>query len=165
MGRTSTNHSILNPFTIIGGGNFEIFTQPSNEMWNKGNTLTTLNNNVVNKTIYDPCPSNYKIPRSAAFSYCNSSGGDQNGNFNVSGSFNKGWYFYTNGWQTGTTYFLPALGNRENGLTGVGGAGNYFVSARENNDRVRQLYFQSGRVAVNDVYGSSVARNVLGDRD
>ena len=165
MGRTSTNHSILNPFTIIGGGNFEIFTQPSNEMWNKGNTLTTLNNNVVNKTIYDPCPSNYKIPRSAAFTYCNSSGGDQNENFNVSGSFNKGWYFYTNGWQTGTTYFLPALGNRENGLTGVGGAGNYFVSARENNDRVRQLYFVSGRVAVTDVYGSSVARNVLGDRD
>ena len=134
-------------------------------MWNKGNTLTTLNNNVVYKTIYDPCPSNYSIPRSAAFSYCNSGGGDQTGNFNVSGSFNKGWYFFTDGWYTGGTYYLPALGNRTPGLTDFGSSGNYFVSARYNNDMVRLLYFTNGRVDPSDHYGNSYARNVLGDRN
>ncbi len=38
------------------------------ELWCKGNTSIGQNNNTINKTIYDPSPSYFKLPKSASFS-------------------------------------------------------------------------------------------------
>ena len=54
-------------------------------------------------------------PKTAAFTGFTSTGnnsGNQN-QFNITGGFNKGWNFYTNGWKSGGTIFLSALGTRD----------------------------------------------------
>lgn len=77
----------------------------SSENWNTGNTSTVLNNNIVYKTIYDPSPTGFSEPKSAAFSGFSLS--------NTDGSFNLGWNFYCRPNKMGTTVFFPALGFRE----------------------------------------------------
>ena len=88
-------------------------TEHSIEFWDKGNTVLTVNNNPIHKTIYDPCPSLYTIPASAAFTGFSKNGIVNGGpsDLNISGTFNKGAYFYTG---VGTnTIFIPVLGWRE----------------------------------------------------
>lgn len=94
------------------------------EFWNKGNTLSTLNNNPVHKTIYDPCPSGYNLPSNGAFTLITSTGNYTNvqSQYNVSGGWNNGYHMFTEGWQSGQTMYLPALGYRDNASdTGIGG--------------------------------------------
>ena len=53
-------------------------------------------------------------PKAAAFTSFTSTG-DNTGNqnqFNITGGFNKGWSFYTNGWKTGDVFFIPCIGYR-----------------------------------------------------
>ena len=53
-------------------------------------------------------------PKTAAFTGFTSTGnnsGNQN-QFNITGGFNKGWNFYTNGWKTGDVFFIPCIGYR-----------------------------------------------------
>lgn len=75
---------------------------PSLELWNKNNVVTTLNNNKVYKTIYSPSPSNFVEPKSAAFTGFTHS--------NTSGSYNNGWNFFCKADGTGGTIFFPGLG-------------------------------------------------------
>ena len=83
------------------------------EYWNKGNTVTTVNNNTVYKTIYTPSPSSFSEAKTAVFTGFTSSGGNQSSGFNVSGGFNKGWNFYCQPNATGGTTFFSALGFRD----------------------------------------------------
>jgi len=60
LSSSNIKDGILHPNMYLSG--FSSF-----ELWNKGNNVTTINNNPVIKTIYDPCPTNYTLPRTAAF--------------------------------------------------------------------------------------------------
>nr|MBP7472507.1 hypothetical protein [Prevotella sp.] len=92
------------------------------EFWNRGNTVATLNNNIVNKTIYSPSPSGYVEPRAASFTGYTYS--------NTTGSYDKGWTFYSNPNRTGATHKMPSIGFRdvENGRVNTvnGGYVNFY---------------------------------------
>lgn len=90
----------------IGVGNFELY--------NKGNTRTDINSNNINKTIYDPSPIHYRLPKSAAYTGFTNS--------NISGGFNNGLNYYTSLNRPSPTIFLHALGYRsrsDNSLANV----------------------------------------------
>ena len=71
-----------------------------------------MNNDATLKTIYSPSPSGFVEPKTAAFTGFTSTGGKATSlsQFNISGSSNKGYNFYTNGWKNGALIFIPALG-------------------------------------------------------
>ena len=106
----TTNAVILHPNIYYIGDSWSSVN--SLEYWNKGNTVTTNNNNPVYKTLYSPSPTGFVEPKTAAFTGFTSSGGNQTSGFNVSGSFNKGWNFYCQPNATGGTVFFSSLGYR-----------------------------------------------------
>ena len=71
------------------------------------------------------------MPKTAAFTGFTRTGGNSSttSDFNVSGSFNKGFNFYTNGWNTGSTFFIEALGYRDSYLTGSKASIYYYGTA------------------------------------
>ena len=85
------------------------------ELWNKGNVVTTYNNNTVYKTIYSPSPSLFIEPHIAAFTGFTTTGGNTNnvGQFCVSGPFSRGWYLYCQPNSSGSTIFWWATGYRD----------------------------------------------------
>lgn len=85
------------------------------EFWSKGNTATTNNNNTVYKTIYSPSPTSYIEPKSAACTGFTTTGANAftASQFNVNGSFNKGWNLYCQPNFSGGTVFFSALGLRD----------------------------------------------------
>ena len=107
--QTSTNGGIIFPYSMFGYSNWN--SSFSKELWNKGNSLYSLNNNVVNKTIYDPNPVGFVMPKPAAFTGFGLGGGNSVSP-NIYGTFNNGYYFYTTGWKTGSTVFFNSLGER-----------------------------------------------------
>ena len=81
---------------------------PSLELWNVGNTATTVNINPVIKSIYDPSPIGFHIPCLGAFQ-----GWDESGRSYWQNTIGKqGRYFYQLGPTTGNPIFFPALGYR-----------------------------------------------------
>jgi hypothetical protein len=92
---------------------------PSLELWNVGNTSTTVNVDPITKTIYDPSPVGFHLPCSGAFQ-----GWDASGRSYWQNTVGKqGLYFYQLGPNTGNAVFFPALGYEENG--GYYYAGSY----------------------------------------
>lgn len=116
----ATNVAIQHPniFYFLVEGSWS--SNNSLEFWNKGNTSTGYDNAIVHKTIYDPSPSGYKLPQTAAFSGFSGS--------NISGAFNKGWSFYCLPNATGPTIFFPALGFRDVSHERVNGSNGGVVS-------------------------------------
>ena len=109
MAVANLKSQILYPYMF----NFSDNTGANNyELWNKGNVVTTYNNNPIYKTIYDPCPIMFSGAKPAAFTGFTTTGTSSAtySQFNVVGSFNKGWSFYCLPNFTGTTIFFPALG-------------------------------------------------------
>lgn len=104
-GAVATNVAIQHPhiFYFVLDGSWS--SNNSLEFWNKGNTSTAYDNTFVNKTIYDPSPSGFKLPQTAAFSGFSLS--------NVSGPYNNGWNFYCYPNSTGSTIFFPLLNFRD----------------------------------------------------
>lgn len=79
-------------------------------LWSADNTILGIaNDDLVVKTIYDPSPVGYKVPASNVFTFTKA---DSSSSPSVSGSFNKGWYFYCDDNQTGPAIFFPASGCR-----------------------------------------------------
>ena len=98
------------------------------DYWNINFTsATNVNNTDVIKTIYDPSVSGFTLPKTAAFTGFTQNGADTEyySQFNVNGSFDIGWHFYTNGWKTGNTMFFQAFGLRD---IGSGRSANGFLS-------------------------------------
>ena len=64
-------------------------------------------NNPVVKTVYDPCPVGFHMPQRNAFRGFTSTGGNTSdaAQFNVSGSFVRGWNFWTNNTHAATIFF------------------------------------------------------------
>ena len=81
---------------------------PSLELWNVGNEVTTYNVNPVIKSIYDPSPAGYHVPCPGACEGWNVAG--RGYHQNISGLW--GTYIYQLGPATGNVVFFPALGYR-----------------------------------------------------
>ncbi|AVM57283.1 hypothetical protein C3V43_05585 [Bacteroides heparinolyticus] len=82
-------------------------------LWDANNNTTSTNDNLVVKTIYDPCPAGYKLPPSNVYTGFSTTGGNTGtvSQFNVQGAWAKGWNFYCNPSKT-TSVFFPASGFR-----------------------------------------------------
>lgn len=83
-------------------------------LWDVKNTTTTPYDNATSpsiKTIYDPSPVGYKVPELLAFSAFTLDGNNQTSSsiFNVLGSYNKGWTFYTKPNKQGNTIHMYAF--------------------------------------------------------
>ena len=86
----------------------------SQRFWNASVTgVNGLTDQRVVKTIYDPCPVGFAVAPSGAFTgfTTTAANSDAVSEFNVSGSWQDGYYFYTNG-KGSETIFFPALGFR-----------------------------------------------------
>lgn len=78
------------------------------ELWNVGNTVTSINYDIVQKSIFDPSPVGYNLPCSGAFQ-----GWDSSGRYyfqNTTGQ--KGVYFYQYDSALGNPVFFAITGGR-----------------------------------------------------
>ena len=100
MNSTAVKDNILNPNKFNTNS-----SRSSLELWNKGNSITTVNNNTVNKTIYSTAPSNYVEPNSAAYTGFTNS--------NISSTYNYGIYYFANPNATGNTIYFYTSGYRD----------------------------------------------------
>ncbi|MGP1393213.1 MAG: hypothetical protein ACTTK1_04520, partial [Candidatus Cryptobacteroides sp.] len=117
---------------------------------------TTINNArflPVTKSVYDPCPPGFCLPPNGAFTGFTIFGNDSytSNEWNVSGSFDKGWHFRTvlKDESGGETIFFHASGNRyydDGVLQTVGSYGSFGSSYPYNTYGSRYLYFGSGMV-------------------
>ena len=168
-GYQATATAIQNPFTFYYVQDNDWSSSHSYQFWNKNFTSDPgITNAATAKTIYSPSPSGFVEPKTAAFTGFTSTGGNSTNSSqsNVSGSFTKGWNFYTNGWKTGSTIFFDAFGYRStyNGGTGavvyVGEVGVFWSAGASSTSDGRGLYFDSGYVypqtTGNRSYGFSV---------
>ena len=154
----STAQAIKAPFTFYYVRDNDWSESHNWDYWNKNFTnAASVDNTITTKTIYDPSVSGFALPRTAAFTNFTSSGNNTSngGEFNVSGSFNKGWNFYVNGWRTGSTVFFHALGFRDTysgrssgtgAVAYVGESGYYWSAGAFSASYGRDLYFNSGNV-------------------
>lgn len=103
---------ITNPNTFCTNEQME-YTYSN--LWSANNTVYTVNDNPVVKTIYDPSPVGYKLPPSNAFTGFTTTGQHATtlSQFNVSGAWSNGWNFHCGLYHTGTTVFFPASGWRD----------------------------------------------------
>ena len=153
--QVSIGTAIQSPFTFYCNES-DWNSSHSYQFWNKNFTAATgVNNTATIKTIYSPSPSGYVEPKTAAFTGFTSTGGNVvNANqFNVNGAWDKGLNFYTNGWKTGGTIFLAALGfrdiylNRPTANGEIGGAndsGLYWTAGARTTTFGRFFYFYTG---------------------
>jgi hypothetical protein len=145
--QVATGVAIQNPFTFYYVNNNDWSSSHSYQFWNKNFTNAVWENNEVTlKTIYSTSPSGFVEPKAAAFTGFTStgSGTTNSSQFNISGSFNKGWNFYTNGWNVGGTIFFNAGGTRDvtnsNGnILYVGERGKYWTVGATSTSRAGRL--------------------------
>ncbi|MBR3303648.1 MAG: fimbrillin family protein [Bacteroidales bacterium] len=170
--RTTMQYALQNPerfITAAGGGDWllnsnETGGKEKRGLWSAGNTTeysrTDYTDTKVIKTIYDPCPAGYTVPRFNAFTgftIGKQVNADTYGN-RYGPASTKGWdrghTFYTN-WRssntvtgTGEIYF-PALGYRANAsgsLTGGFSSGYCWSAVPFSANRSRDLSFNSSNV-------------------
>ena len=151
--KASTGISIQNPFTFYYVRDNGWNSTHSYQFWNKNfTTAATVNNTATLKTIYSPSPSGFVEPKTAAFTGFTSTGANSSSvsQFNVSGSYNRGWHFYTDGWKTGITVFFDALGFRDvysgrstgiGAVTEVNSSGYYWANGTYSITNSRGLLF------------------------
>ena len=139
--------------------------------------MTTANDNVVVKTIYDPSPVGYHLPSSNAFTGFTYNGSNASGSSYFGSRFNSpytsttdftdnfGWKFYCNkmtgegSYDTaGGTIFFPASGCRgdSTGTASIVGSDGYYWSAvPDSTDFGRYLsFYSSGVDPLGDYYRS-----------
>ena len=123
----------VSPYNWFGTSSFY-------NLWDANCTTVGNADNIVAKTVYDPCPVGFKMPNGNTFTYFSTS--------NVVGSFNNGWYFKRNAEDT-TGVFFPALGYRSNSggpFSSVGSNGYVWLSSAAIQGYAYYLYFYSGNV-------------------
>ncbi len=148
---TTLANVIKNPHLGYGNTTFHDWTTSVNNLgwWCAGNNETSVDKATV-KTIYDPSPAGYVVPRRNAFTafIIGTSGYTPN-----SLAFQRGYYFH-NVWSNTTagtgatsTIFFPAGGYWAFGdavLLQVGKAGFYWNSMPDSGNTASYLSFQSG---------------------
>lgn len=164
--------SIQNPNIFYGCGNSSLYDWCANSyynLWSADNTVTTANDNVVVKTVYDPSPVGYHLPASNAFTGFTSTGQSVSGTSNFRSMFNSpyisdadyitdfGWEFYCNKMNgegncdtTGGTIFFLASGNRHFTMgipQYVGKFGYYWAAVAYSTNYGYHLTFHSSSVS------------------
>ena len=112
------------------------------ELWNVGNTVTTVNVNPVVKSVYDPSPAGYCLPPSGA-----AQGWDESGRSYWQGTRGKqGRYVYNLGPAMGNPIFFPSLGRKESYsyFDYVGADGYYWTACPYNVERGYDIYCDYG---------------------
>ena len=124
------------------------------DYWNINFTsAASVNNNGIIKTIYDPSPTDFALPKTAAFTGFTTTGDNTTNpaQYNVSNSFNKGWNIYTDENKNNTISFISfgirdvfsgRIGNGDVVL--VGEEGDYWTAGASSTLEGRRLYFYSG---------------------
>ena len=120
-------------------------------LWSTDNARIDANDDVVIKSVYDPSPVGYSLPASNAFTgFTNTGQASGNPNeFNIQGSFHKGWYFYCKPNKQGETVFFPTCGSRDyntGSLYDVATYGFYWVAGPYDTSSGRDLFFLSNYV-------------------
>ena len=120
-------------------------------LWSTDNDRTDGNDEVVIKSVYDPSPVGYTMPASNAFTGFTTTGGHTNNaaEYNVKGTWDKGWHFYCKPNKKGSTVFFPAWGYRyytSGSLGNVSTYGYYWVAGPYGRNDGRYLNFNSGNV-------------------
>ena len=121
-------------------------------LWSTDNDKTDANDDVVIKSVYDPSPVGYSLPASNAFRGFSTTGNGTNNSseYNVKGTWDKGWWFCGKANKSGTTIFFPASGYRyydTGSLYEVATSGFCWVSSTTNTYNGRFLYFDSNSVS------------------
>ena len=100
------------------------------------------------KTIYDPCPAGFKIPEKKAFTGFTTTGKKSNDQkeFNVTGSYNKGWNFNNKLENHDATVFFPALGSRERTTTLQNFSSGYYWTATSYTSNGYCLFLGGNRI-------------------
>ena len=161
----STGQAVQNPFTFYYIRSDDWNDSHNFQFWNKNfstNTDPGITNTATLKTVYDPSVSGFTLPTTAAFTGFTKTGDitTNKSEFNVSGNFNNGWYFYTNGWKNGGTIFFEInIGARDTSSsrptgTGavvfVGDTGNYWNSGASSKSTGREFGYTSGLLVPQD---------------
>ncbi|MGP1393423.1 MAG: hypothetical protein ACTTK1_05590, partial [Candidatus Cryptobacteroides sp.] len=136
-------HTFNTSFFYMDNRYYNLWDTSCNETGGHGD-ITAARFEPVKKSVYDPCPPGFCLPPNGAFTGFTISGINSNipYEFNVSGSFNKGWNFRTvlmgdPDPAIDPTIFFPALGYRY-GYDGVrhdvGSIGHYWSSISYSTD-------------------------------
>ena len=80
-------------------------------LWSANSSTTGFNDNPVVKTIYDPCPSGFKLPASNAFTGF-STNGQNYGPMNITGTWSSGWNFNNKLTNPDASVYFPVSGYR-----------------------------------------------------
>lgn len=160
-GGVSTGTSIQNPTTYYtkASSPYDWNSKTYYDYWNATNgTTTSMNDNPVVKTVYDPNPVGFKMPSPDAFTGFTRNGNNQDAaddqdkklKWNVeSTTMDNGYKFFTQGWENGPTDFWHANGNRaydSGSLGNVGSYGEYWLAGPSNISNGHFLSFHSSRV-------------------
>ena len=131
---------------------------PSLELWNVGNEVTTYNVNPVIKSIYAPSPAGYHVPCPDACEGWDVAG--RGYHQNISGLW--GTYIYQLGPATGNVVFFPALGYRDSysGTSSIGSVSYYWYSGPYATDRGYGYYMQGARCTPQYIYSRFNAFNI-----
>ena len=147
-GRVSTGTSIQNPTTYYySSDSWDWNSTTYYDYWNATNgETTTLNDNEVVKTVYDPNPVGFKMPSPDAFTGFPQGGSNKRISSSScneeSSTINNGYKFYTQGWKKGPTDFWRANGLLDSGsLVSVGEYGCYWSAGPSSNSTGRNLEF------------------------
>ena len=145
----STEQAIQAPFTFYYVRDNDWNDSHNFQFWNKNFSTDNppgITNTSTAKTIYDPSVSGFTLPKTAAFTGFTSTGGNttNSSQFNVSGSFTKGWKFYVNDWRTGSTVFFDALGFRDSYSGRSSGTGTVMYVSESSGCWLSGAYSASG---------------------
>lgn len=152
-GKVSIGTAIKNPYKFYKGGENDDWCSVSyKNLWSADNEVFTANDNPVVKTVYDPSPAGYCLPPGNAFTGFSTTGNNTSiaSEFNVSGSWDKGWNFYCGLNKTGATTFFPATGYRHwsGGLTVYSTNGPHYLAMPSSLGKFRIFVFTATQIFV-----------------
>lgn len=169
-GAVSLAEAIKRPYLFYRG---ELWCTTTH--WNLWNLNLTAAANVdattVKKTVYDPCPAKFTLPKTGAYTGFTNSGTGESGNAYWTTShaqYGIGSNFPTNSFQNPignpSTIFFFALGAIDHYDTGtikyVGEAGHYWTAGNYSNGWGRYLYFPNNYIDPQDYHGRSYGFSV-----
>ncbi|MBQ6074136.1 MAG: fimbrillin family protein [Bacteroidales bacterium] len=134
--------------------------------WDADNTQFVSDSPVL-KTVYDPCPPGFTVPRFRAFTGFTFDGGNATAPSEIYGDFVEavsvqqgypcGWMFTSSGTTSNKTVYVPIVGMRNyNGtIVSIGDRGYYWTSGRYDKTNPVSVYSESGfftRTRVDPLY-------------
>ena len=99
------------------------------------------------KSIFDPCPSGWRVPPGDLWLGFTSTGLNPQSydEINTSGASSNGMYMYMTDWREGPVSYFPVQGTRvgDGGIMRVNSCGNYHNATTDLNDRVNILHIHN----------------------